>query len=175
MTRAAYRLNRSCAALILGAALLLPTAAQAASSVTFVAPQNYRDGNLSWGPVEQRLTLEGLERIIKRLAGQRLPAGYEIDVAVLDLDLAGRINPLRARSGELRLMRQDTWPSMTLRYTLRRDGRVVARGEEMLRAMNYLMDPVAVRSREALRFEKAMLDHWFRTRFARLPASRPLG
>ncbi|GLK74305.1 DUF3016 domain-containing protein [Ancylobacter dichloromethanicus] len=161
------------AALALGAVLLLPGAAQAATHVTFRAPETYRDGNLSWGPVEQRLTLEGLERIIQRLAAKRLPAGYEIDVTVLDLDLAGRINPLRSRTGERRVMRQDTWPSMTLRYTLRRSGKVIARGEETLRAMNYLTDPVAVRSTEPLRFETAMLDRWFRTRFAALEAKRP--
>jgi len=164
------RLTR--AALALGAVLMLPPAAQAATTVTFVAAQNYRDGNLAWGPVDQRLTLEGLERIIRNLAARRLPPGYEIDVAVLDLDLAGKIDPLRARSGELRVMRQDTWPSMTLRYSLRRGGRVIARGEETLRAMNYLTDPVAVRSTDTLRFEKAMLDSWFRTRFAALEAKR---
>lgn len=177
MTARAPRLPRAAAALAaaLAMAALAPAAALAGASVTFVSPENYRDGNLSWGPVEQRLTLEGLERIIRRLADRRLPAGYEIDIAVLDVDLAGKINPLRSRTGELRIMRQDTWPSMTLRYTLRRGGRVVARGEETLRAMNYLMDPVAVRSTEPLRFEKAMLDNWFRTRFAGLAAKRAAG
>ncbi len=162
------------AALMLGAALVLPTAAQAAATVTFVAPQNYRDGNLSWGPVQQRLTLDGLERIIKRLAGERLPVGYELDIAVLDLDLAGKVDPLRSRTGELRVMRQDTWPSMKLAYTLRKDGRVVTRGEDTLRAMNYLTDPVARRSTEPLRFEKAMLDRWFRRTFSP-SGTRPLG
>ena len=119
------------AALMLGAALVLPAAAQAATTVTFVAPQTYRDGNLSWGPVQQRLTLDGLERIIKRLAGEHLPAGYELDIAVLDLDLAGKVDPLRARTGELRVMRQDTWPSMKLAYTLRKGGRVVCGGIHM--------------------------------------------
>ncbi|MCK0207158.1 DUF3016 domain-containing protein [Starkeya koreensis] len=165
--------RRARAGLILGAVLLLAPAAQAAGAVTFVAPQNYRDGNLGWGPVDQRLTLEGLERIFRNAAAKRLPAGYEIDVAVLDVDLAGKIDPVRARTGELRVMRQDTWPSMTLRYTLRRGGKVIVRGEETLRAMNYLMDPVAIRSTEPLRFEKAMVNDWFRTRFAGLDAARP--
>ncbi|CAA0112884.1 Uncharacterised protein [Starkeya nomas] len=162
------------ATLMFGAALVLPAAAQAATTVTFVAPQTYRDGNLSWGPVQQRLTLDGLERIIKRLAGEHLPAGYELDIAVLDLDLAGKVDPLRSRTGELRVMRQDTWPSMKLAYTLRKGGRVVARGEDTLRAMNYLADPVARRSTEPLRFEKAMLDRWFRRTFSPSGA-RPLG
>lgn len=148
------------------AAFLLPAAAQAATTVRFVAPQTYTDGNLAWSSVDQRLTFEGLERIIARLARKRLPAGDDLEVDVLGLDLAGKIDPLMSRTGTLRVMRADTWPSMTLRYTLRRQGRVIAKGEDTLRAMNYLMDPVAVRSSEPLRFEKAMLDTWFRTRFA---------
>ncbi|WP_428032623.1 DUF3016 domain-containing protein [Ancylobacter sp.] len=167
------RFSRWTAVSVLAAALLLPGTAQAATAVTFVAPQDYADGNLAWGPVDQRLTLEGLERIIQRIAAKRLPAGTDIDIAVLDLDLAGRVNPLRSRTGDMRVMRQDTWPSMTLRYTVRRGGKVVARGEDTLRAMNYLMDPAAVRSAEPLRFEKAMLDSWFRVRFASLDARRP--
>lgn len=155
------------------AATLLPGDARAATRVTFTAPQNYRDGNLAWGPVDQRLTLEGLERLIQRLAAKRLPAGTDLDIAVIDLDLAGAINPLRSRTGELRVMRQNTWPSMTLRYTLRRGGKVIARGEDTLRAMNYLTNPVAVRSTEPLRFEKAMLDDWFLSRFASLSAKPP--
>jgi hypothetical protein len=168
-----HRTGLAASALALAAAFALPGAAQAATTVTFVNPETYRDGNLSWGPVDQRLTFQGLERIIQRLARERLPPGYEIDIAVLDLDLAGKINPIRSRTGELRVMRQDTWPSMKLSYTLRRGGKVVARGQDTLRSMNYLLDPVAVRSGEPLSFEKAMLDRWFRSRFTGLKTGRP--
>jgi len=157
---------RSRALVLTLAAWALPAAARAATTVTFVAPQNYTDGNLAWSNVDQRLTFEGLERIFTRLAAQRLPAGDDLHVEVLNLDLAGKIDPLRSRTGTLRVMREDTWPSMTLRYTLRRKGRLIAKGEETIRVMNYLMDPVAIRSVEPLRFEKAMIDKWLRTRFA---------
>lgn len=168
-----HRTGLAAGALALAAALALPGAARAATTVTFLNPETYQDGNLSWGPVDQRLTFQGLERIIQRLARERLPPGYEIDIVVLDLDLAGKINPLRSRTGELRVMRQDTWPSIKLSYTLRRGGKVMTRGQDTLRSMNYLLDPVAVRSSEPLAFEKAMLDRWFRTRFASLKAGRP--
>ncbi|WGD29886.1 DUF3016 domain-containing protein [Ancylobacter sp. WKF20] len=157
-------------ALILAAALgtalagFIPASAQAGTArITFVAPQNYTDGNLGWAPVDQRLTLEGLTRIIERLAATRLPPGDTLEVSVLNLDLAGMINPLASRTGTLRVMREDTWPSIKLAYTLRRDGRVLARGEETIRSLNYLMDPVAVRSVDPLRFEKALLTRWFTT------------
>lgn len=142
--------------------------ADAATRVRFIAPQTYTDGNLSWRPVDQRLTLEGLTRIIDNLGNRYLPKGYDLDIDVLDIDLAGKINPLTSRTGELRVMRGDTWPSMKLRYTLRNGSRIVARGEDTLRSMNYLMDPIAVRSNEPLRFEKAMLANWLRQRVAGL-------
>lgn len=146
--------------------------AEAATRVRFIAPQNYTDGNLSWGPVDQRLTLEGLDRIITRLENQYIPKGYDLDVEILDIDLAGKIDPLISRTGQLRVMRGDTWPTIKLRYVLRKGSRVVARGEDTLRSMNYLMDPIATRSNESLRFEKAMLANWLHQRFASIdPAS----
>lgn len=151
------------------AALMLPAAAQAATTVRFMAPEKYTDGNLTWGPTDQRLTLEGLERIIDRLAARYVPAGYDLDIAVLDIDLAGKIDPIRSRNGELRVMREFNWPQMRLYVTIRRNGRVISQGEERLIKVNYLMDPIAVRSDDRLRFEKAMLTDWFRKRFGTQP------
>ncbi|MBS7542409.1 DUF3016 domain-containing protein [Ancylobacter oerskovii] len=141
-------------------------ASPAVARVNFVAPQNYVDGNLQWSSVDQRLTFEGLSRLFDREARRALPPGTTIEIDILALDLAGRIDPLASRTGELRVMRPDTWPSLPLRYRLLRDGRVIGRGEETLRAMNYLMDPVAARSGAPLRYERAMIAGWFRTRFA---------
>ncbi|GAB4069625.1 DUF3016 domain-containing protein [Ancylobacter sonchi] len=141
-------------------------AAPATARVNFIAPQGYVDGNLEWSPVDQRLTFEGLSRIFDREARRALPPGTAMEVDILALDLAGKIDPLASRTGELRVMRADTWPSLTLRYRLVRDGRVVGRGEETLRSMNYLMNPRAARSGEPLRYERAMIADWFRARFA---------
>lgn len=162
------------------AALLIPAltltgTAQAATRVSFIAPQNYTDGNLTWGPVDQRLTLEGLERIMKRLAARYVPVGDDLDIEVLDLDLAGKIDPLRSTSNTQRIMRPDTWPQMRLRTTLRRKGRVVAQSEETILKVNYLMDPRAVRSDDRLRFEKALLADWFAKHFPGKSAAQPAG
>ncbi|MCB4770513.1 DUF3016 domain-containing protein [Ancylobacter sp. Lp-2] len=138
----------------------------ATARVNFLAPQGYVDGNLEWSSVDQRLTFEGLSRLFDREARRALPAGTVIEVDILALDLAGKIDPLASRTGELRVMRANTWPSLTLRYRLLRDGRVVGRGEETLRSMNYLMNPRAARSGEPLRYERAMIADWFRARFA---------
>ncbi len=151
-------------ALLLAALSLVPAAAEAGTArVAFVAPEGYTDGNLGWAPVDQRLTQDGLARIVERLARTRLPPGDALEVSVLDLDLAGMINPLASRTGTLRVMREDTWPSIKLTYTLRRNGRVLASGAETIRSLNYLMDPVAVRAVDPLRFEKALMTRWFST------------
>ncbi|WAC27839.1 DUF3016 domain-containing protein [Ancylobacter sp. SL191] len=163
-------------ALILAAIGLAPALAEAGTArVSFIAPEGYTDGNLGWAPVDQRLTLEGLARIVERLATTRLPPGDALEVSVLNLNLAGMINPLASRTGTLRVMREDTWPSIKLAYTLRRDGRVLARGEETIRSLNYLMDPVAVRSVDPLRFEKALLTRWFTTTLRPYLASEAQG
>ena len=159
------RMRRTFAATCLAATLLAASGASAATTVSFAAPETYTDGNLGWSAVDQRLTLEGLKRVFHGLASQYLPRDAVLEVTVLNLDLAGRINPVRSGAGELRIMRGDTWPSMKLRYVLRRNGRIIARGEDSLRAMNYLTRPSA-RSSEPLRFEKTMLADWFRTRLA---------
>lgn len=164
MRPAARRTHGLAASFLLIATLAgLATAEAGTARVTFVAPQGYTDGNLGWSTVDQRLTLEGITRIIERLAATRLPAGDTLEVSLLDLDLAGTINPMASRTGTLRVMREDTWPSMKLAYTLRRNGRVLARGEETIRSLNYLTDPVAVRSVDPLRFEKALLTKWLTT------------
>ncbi|MDR6954603.1 hypothetical protein J2X65_003977 [Ancylobacter sp. 3268] len=142
-----------------------PLSPPAAARVNFIAPQSYVDGNLEWSSVDQRLTFEGLTRIFSSEARRALPPGTTIEIDILALDLAGKINPLVSRTGELRVMREDTWPSLTLRYRLVRDGRTTARGEQTLRAMNYLVNPRAARSGEPLRYERAMIAEWFRTRF----------
>jgi len=58
-------------------------------------------------------------------------------------------------------------PSITLRYTLSPAGTIVAEGQDVLTDINY-MTHVGTRSmgRDPLRFEKALLDGWFRARFA---------
>lgn len=154
-------------ALVLAVGTAAPVRAEAPATATlrFLAPEAYVDGNLGWSPVDQRLTFEGLSRICAQEARRLLPAGHVLAVDIIALDLAGRIDPLTSRNGETRVMRPDTWPSMTLRYRLMRGARVVAHGEATLRAMDYLADPRAARSGEPLRYERAMIVRWLRERF----------
>lgn len=148
------------------ATLLAAGPAAAETRVTFANPQGFTDANpYAARPVDQASpALAGLRRIIER-AGQRLPPGQDLDIEILDVDLAGYFPPWQVPSPAVRVMEPTTWPSVRLRYTLTQSGRVLASGEETLTDMTYLRRPGATRSRDPLRFEEAMLLDWFADRF----------
>ena len=57
------------------------------------------------------------------------------------------------------------WPSITMRYTLEANGRVLSSGEETVSDLDF-SHRIAYAAREPLSHEKRMLAQWFRTRFA---------
>ena len=82
-----------------------------------------------------------------------------------DLDLAGEYEP-RLRSYDVRVMRDVYPPRIKMHYRLTENGHSVVEGDELVDDMNYLANPAARMIQEPLRYEKAMLSDWFRTRFA---------
>jgi hypothetical protein len=143
----------------------LPAAADAAVEVAFVSPEAYADAGSYPGDRVAPATLRELARHLERLGAARLPEGRSLKIEVLDLDLAGHFEPWRATAYNVRILRETTWPRIALRYVLTEDGRELARGEEKLSDLNYLDRPGRRLSGDPLRYEKAMLDDWFRARF----------
>lgn len=134
-------------------------------SVSFVHPENYTDAVYSGtrgNERERQDVQQALEQHLHALAERHLPAGRTLKIEVLDIDLAGHFEPWRHRGYELRILRDVTWPSMRLRYTLSENDLVLASGEERLADMNYLGAPSIYSRDDRLRYEKAMLDRWFR-------------
>lgn len=152
------------------AGLLAATPAIAEVRVSFVDPRGYTDAGLyAPGPVNADApALIGLRRIMER-AGQRLPAGQDLTIEVLDVDLAGFFPPWQRLGTPIRVMETTTWPRIRLRYTLTRAGRTVASGEEEVTDMTYLRRPAVTRSAVPLRFEEPMLLDWFADRFGATP------
>jgi hypothetical protein len=73
----------------------------------------------------------------------------------------------------LRVYNGATPPKIRLRYRLERHHKVVAAGEDSLSDQSYQSRPDVARSSDVLRYEKAMLDDWFRQKFsAGRPAAR---
>jgi len=69
-------------------------------------------------------------------------------------------------------MREITWPSIDLTYTLSQPGKPAQQVEERVSDKMYLSRPGRVASSsDRLYAEKAMLDDWFRQRFVTHPAT----
>lgn len=146
------------------ASLVLSAAAPAHAAgvkVSFVDAERYSDAGDS--PADRELRLAALASHLSGLGQRLLPADMTLEVEVLEVDLAGSVQP--TRRGELRVVRGGAdWPRLTLRYRLVKDGQVQVADTERIADMSYTMHGFSLSS-DPLRYEKRMLDDWFRTRF----------
>lgn len=141
------------------AALLASSAVMAQVSVTYVKPEDFSD--VPRGVIDRDRTLKDFTDYFKTL-DKKLPAGQQLKIEVLDIDLAGRLYPRRA-ADDIRVMNGGAdWPRMQLKYTLEQDGQVLRSGEEQLSNMNYQQGRLGgYFDSDPLRYEKQMLDDWF--------------
>ncbi len=153
-------LIRTCA---LGALLLVGAGAASAgpATVTFANPEQFADMPREASSREQ--VLADLSDHFGALAA-KLPAGQEMKVEVLDLDMAGRSWPGMWGARELRVLEGGAdWPHIKFRYSITQDGKVVKSGEETVQNMDYLWRLNRYSTGDSLRYEKQMLDTWFKT------------
>jgi hypothetical protein len=139
-------------------------AAQPRVDVQFVEPQRFTDIY----PTSRRGTdselngaLDNLRKIFVETAGKSLKTGHELKIDVLDVNLAGDFPPSQSLSNEVRIMRNIDWPSIKLRYTLKRDGKE-SQGEAVISDMSYLMSGSTCTGGGALCYERRMVERWFR-------------
>ena len=148
------------------AALLLAGAGHAAGvvDVSFVAPERFTDAG-----ADSRSRDDNLARLsahLAQLGQQHLAPGQSLKIEVLDVDLAGRLKPFGVR-GDVRVVNgRVDWPRISLRYRLEAGGRELQSGTETLADMNYLFGTASRRDTDPLRYEKTMLDGWFKAHFA---------
>ena len=129
----------------------------AAATVTFAdtgkmtdVPHNFRD--------RENMEYQFREHLDQLAA--KLPAGQELKVDFLDIDLAGDEFPRVAVQNIRVLKGQADWPRLHLRYSIEQDGRVVSSGERQLANPSYLMTVNRYGS-DMYSHEKQMLDDWF--------------
>jgi hypothetical protein len=144
---------------LLFAASGLAFAAHAGVTVTFVEPGKYTDVGRFSRSTRSAEVMKDLEAHLLEL-GRTLPPGQDLAIEVLDIDLAGE-ERFPAGTGDVRIQtgRAD-WPSMTLRYTVARDGHAETR-EARISDMGYQQRVRPVRPQETLPHEKRMLTDWF--------------
>ena len=153
-----------------GMVLCAGTAADAAAvKVSFIASEHYADAGNSSADREAKLAALGAH--LAALGQRLLPADMTLEVEILDVDLAGALRA--TRRGDRRIVRGGAdWPRMTLRYKLAEGGAIQETGSEEVGDLTYTTHGLSL-STDPLRYEKRMLDDWFRTRFAaRLVAAR---
>jgi len=153
-------------ALALALALLtaaLPAAAAGVVEVSWLQPERFSDAGRTASDRER--TMKSLGAAFAQL-GRQMPDGQALKLEVLDVDLAGEIEP-GARQ-DMRIVRGGAdWPKITLRYALQARDVTLKAGEARLADMNYLFVTPPVRLRDGdLPYEKRMIEHWFGQNFA---------
>jgi hypothetical protein len=144
--------------LLAAAVLLASGAAWADVSVSFVKPEEFAD--VPRNSIDRDRTLKDFSDYFATL-NKKLPAGQDLKVEILDIDLAGRLWPRRT-GDDIRVMNGGAdWPHIHLRYTLEQNGQVLRSGDEHISNMMYQQRINRYSDGDPLRYEKQMLDEWF--------------
>ena len=141
-----------------------PAAAQV--RVTFVAPERYTDAQNRFGSgLSLRVVLAEMRRLFETLGNAVLAPGQTLDIAVLDIDLAGLDQPSFGPAQGVRVVTDITPPRFRLRYALKERGRTVRAAEETVTDINFLLRANRLSSGQTFFYEREVLRDWFRTRF----------
>ena len=151
------KITSSLAALLVLAATT--SAAWAQVSVSYVKPDEFID--MPHGQIDRERVLKDFTRYFATF-DKKLPAGQQLKIEVLDIDLAGRLWPRRSGGDDIRVMNGGAdWPHMKLRYTLEENGAVLRSGESDLSNMMYQQRATRLSDSDPMRYEKQMIDDWF--------------
>jgi Protein of unknown function (DUF3016) len=150
------------------AAAAVMVAAQAAApespvSVSFVEPERFAD--LGDRVIDEPRNLKTIEAWFKTEGDRYLTAGQSLRIEITDVDLAGHMKPGRLLNDLRVVSGQADWPTIQLRYVLESGGQTLRSGEERLSDLNYLGYAGRLQPGDPLRYEKKMIDDWFKARF----------
>ncbi|MNR37524.1 hypothetical protein D3C85_1555500 [compost metagenome] len=110
--------------------------------------------------------MKELRSYLQTLGKRYLPAGQTLRIDIRDIDLAGHYEPWRSNAYSVRILRDVTWPSIDLHYTLSQPGQVLSQADAHLSDKFYLQRPGRRADTDRLYAEKAMLQEWFRKQFS---------
>ncbi|HKS12632.1 MAG TPA: DUF3016 domain-containing protein [Pseudomonas sp.] len=165
----------TCAALLLMACnSMAQTTLSSPVEVRFDHPEKFRDASLGSQGYERGADDEVMKTLtlhLQKLGQRYLKPGQQLIIDIRDIDLAGRYEPWHSRAYDVRFMREITWPTIELQYTLSQPGQPAQQAEERISDKMYLSRPGRQTSNDRLYAEKAMLGDWFRQRFGAAPSS----
>jgi hypothetical protein len=151
-------------AAVLAVIILSPASSHAGVNVRFVNSDRYTDANPYDASVAS--VKAAFRAHLDRLGKRFLTPGQNLNIDIVDIDLAGYQQPLRFAPNNVRIVNGVTLPRIVLRYALTERGRRMRSGEETLTDINYQMNPSARFSGDRYVYEKALLDDWFRRTFS---------
>jgi hypothetical protein len=138
----------------------------------FRDPDRYAD--IGRQPSDRERALVQVRAVFESLARPRLRAGQVLEIEVLNVDLAGHVQPSQRSPGsDIRVRRVDSDQALiAFRWTLRTDGRVVDAGEERI-----VDDDAPGWARHGsevpLDIERRMLERWFDQRIGKPAGAGP--
>lgn len=157
--------------LLLGSSLMAASLAASAGTVDvlFVNTSSYWDaGNTTW---DESANLKELGIHLRKLAERGLPADHLLKVEVLQVDLAGTVNPFLGAVPMRIITGGADFPKLQLRYSLSAGGKPVTSGEDWVVDMDYTHGLANRGDSASLFYEKRMLNSWFKKRFVDALAS----
>ena len=157
--------------MLLGSSLI--AAAFAAHSgtveVLFVNSDKYWDaGNTTW---DEPANLKEIAIHLRKLSERQLPADQALKVEVLQVDLAGTVNPFHRATPVRMISGGADFPKLQLRYSLQSGGKLITSGEDWVVDIDYTHGLANRGDSSMLFYEKRMLDAWFKKRFVDALAS----
>ena len=135
----------------------------AAVEVRFLEPEKFADLREVGRDREQ--VLKGLSDHLHALGDKQLP-GKDLLIEVTDIDLAGEVEPYGRPMQQVRVLRSVTRPAISLHYVLSEGGQELRRGEARLSDLAYLGRFNRYFEGDDIRYEKRMLDDWFKQEFS---------
>ena len=142
--------------------------AAGAVDVSFTKPETFADAG-QWKR-DVAATETKIRQHLQSLGRQYLADAQTLHVEVIDVDRAGWLRHVGHHVDDIRVIRNGAdWPRVKLRYTLEDSGRLVKSGEETLADLDYMGRFSRYNSDDPLRYEKRMLDDWFKSRFTAAP------
>ena len=150
--------------MLAAAATTAATAVQAGNiEVRFVHPDQYTDA--VFDTREPDRARREIERHLTQLAERSLPASDRLVVDIVDIDLAGRFSMRPGHFNDVRVLTNVTWPTIRLHYRWLRGDTVVREADEAVSDLAYMTRGNRYFSSDSFRYEKQMLDDWFRKTF----------
>jgi len=138
-------------------------------TVHFTDPSQYTSANDFGrdGGSGQKSWLPTLGQHLAEKVGAKLPPGQQVEIAITNVERAGRNEPWRAGpAGDVRIVRDIFPPRVDLQFTQRTaDGQVLRQGPRQLRD-NMFMANIDRYPGDPLRYEKQLVDDWVDKEFA---------